>query len=208
MAWERELRVLDEAIRRVSAEYDAFLYGSAQKPPLKSRRHVEQMIRQLSGSEPEAAADRYRFATLQGKFTTLCERWERLQAEKESGRRPGLYGHFSEPGVRASGGAHRDSAETPHASLDGRAAASVQGKGPVSAAAGGPADQALYERYIQEKKKRGENVSGYDLAGFLQSLELQRKRLKERYGSKEIEFEVAEREGKVKLIAKPREKSS
>ncbi len=208
MAWERELRVLEEAIRRVSAEYDAFLYGSAKKPPVESRSHVEQMIRQLSSSEPDAAADRYRFATLQGKFTSLCERWERLQAEKESGRRPGLYGHFSETGARASGGAPRDSRGVPRPSLDDRPAFSVQGETPALAVAGGSADRALFERYLEEKKRHGENVSGYDFAGFLQSLERQRERLKERFGSREIDFEVAEREGKVKLVAKPREKGS
>ncbi len=204
MAWESELRILEEAIRRLSAEYDAFLYGSAKKPPVQSRRHVEQMIGKLSSSEPEAAADRYRLATLQGKFTTLCERWERLQAEKESGRRPGLYGHFSETGGRASGGAPRVSGGVPQANLDGRPAGSVQREPPV----GGAADRALYERYIEEKRRRGENVSGYDFGGFLQGLERQRGRLKERYGNQEIEFEVAEREGKVKLVAKPREKRS
>lgn len=199
MAWERELRVLEEAIRRVSAEYDAFLYGSAKKPPLESRRHVDQMFRQLSSSEPEAAADRYRLVTLQEKFTTLCERWDRLQAEKESGRRPGLYGHFSETGGRASG-----SGGVPQASLDGGPSGSVQRESPV----GGATDRALYERYIEEKKRRGENVSAYDFGGFLQGLERQRERLKARYGNRQIEFEVAEREGKVKLVAKPREKRS
>ena len=33
VAWERELEVLEEAIRRVNAEYDAFLYGTASRPP-------------------------------------------------------------------------------------------------------------------------------------------------------------------------------
>jgi len=196
MAWERELHVLEEAIRRLSAEYDAFLYGSAQKPPLGSRRHVEQMFRQLSSSEPEAAADRYRLTTLQGRFATLCERWERLQAEKESGRRPGLYGHFSETGARASGA-------LPQGSVDSRTAGSVRKESEA-----GDTDRALYEHYIEEKRRCGENVSGYDFEGFRQGLARQRERLRERYGNREMDFVVAQREGKVKLVAKPRDKRS
>ncbi|MGH9364713.1 MAG: MXAN_5187 C-terminal domain-containing protein [Thermoanaerobaculia bacterium] len=204
MAWDSELRVLEEAIRRLSVEYDAFLYGSAKKPPSESHRRVEKMIGKLSGSEPEAAADRYRLATLQGRFATLCERWERLQAEKESGRRPGLYGHFSETGGRVSGGAPREFAGVPRANLDSRTAGSVQKESGV----GGDADRVLYERYLEEKRRRGENVGGYDFKGFLEGLKRQRERLKERYGNREIEFEVAARDGKVKLVAKPRDKKS
>ena len=42
-------------------------------------------------------SDRYQLSTLQGRYSTLCERWERLQAEKEAGRRPGVHGGFSTP---------------------------------------------------------------------------------------------------------------
>ena len=98
--WDRELRVLEQALRRLSAECDAFLYGSATKPPLEARRHVEEMLRTLNASDSMSAAERYRFSALQGRFSVLTERWERLLAEKEAGRRPGLYGHF-----RPGGGA-------------------------------------------------------------------------------------------------------
>jgi len=92
--WERELAVLNEAIRRLNAEYDAFLYGSIGKPPLASRRHVEEMFRRLSASRSDSAADHYQLSALEGRFAALCERWERLQAEKEAGLRPGIRAGF------------------------------------------------------------------------------------------------------------------
>lgn len=101
--FERELLVLEQSLRRLSAECDAFLYGSATRPPVETRKHIEEMLRRLNASESMSAAERYRFATLQGRFSTLTERWERLLGEKEAGRRPGLYGHFRESGG-ASGG--------------------------------------------------------------------------------------------------------
>jgi hypothetical protein len=196
VAWEREFEVLEEAIRRVNAEYDAFLYGSASKPPVESRSRVEQMIRRLSGVSFDAAADRYRLTTLQGRYTALVERWERLQGEKEAGRRPGLYGHFASGRERASGGS---GAPAPPASAppNGAALRSVE-----TSETGARADRQLFETYLGARRARGETVEEYDFGKFAESLARERARLKERLGTEDVVFEVALRDGKVKLIAK------
>jgi hypothetical protein len=190
--WDRELHVLDQALRRLSAEYDAFLYGSASKPPIETRKHVEEMVRRLNASESMSSAERYRFSTLQGRFASLTERWERLQGEKEAGRRPGMYGHFQP--VRAD-------EPSPNA---GRAGSVPEER--HAAAAGAPAgvdsDQALFDRYVAAKKAMGEDVSGYRLEGFLEGLERERRKVRERFGSADIVFDVAERDGRVRLIAR------
>jgi hypothetical protein len=191
--WERELQVLDQALRRLSAECDAFLYGSSSKPPLESRRHVEEMFRRLNASESMTAAERYRFSTLQGRFQALNERWDRLLAEKESGRRPGLYGHF-----RAAGG------PGPPAPNAGRAASVQEEPRAVPA----DLDRDLFERYVSAKKARGEDVSGYRFEGFVEGLERERRKVRERLGTGEIVFDVAEREGRVRLIAKKKPKGN
>jgi hypothetical protein len=197
VAWDRELEVLEEAIRRLGAEYDAFLYGTATRPPVESRKHVEQMIRRLSGVSFDVAAERYRFATLQGRYTTLTERWERLQGEKESGRRPGLYGHFVPGGERPHGAGGGPAAPAPLKTPNAAGSGSVEGPG---ASAG--ADRHLFETYLGARRARGESVEGYDFQKFAESLARERARLRERLGTEDVVFEVAEREGKVKLIAK------
>jgi len=184
--WDRELRVLEEALRRLNAEYDAFLYGSASKPPVKSRKNVDEMFRRLNAQDSMPAAERYRFATLQGRYAILNERWARLQEEKEAGRRPGLYGHFQEASPSPS---------VPNAAPP----ASVQ-EGNRGVPAG--SDRELYERYIAARKARGEDVSGYRLEGFLEGLERERRKVGERLGVSEVVFEVTERDGRVRLIAK------
>jgi len=188
--FERELLVLEQSIKRLSAECDAFLYGSASKPPVEGRRHVEEMLRRLNASDSMSAAERYRFATLQGRFFSLVERWERLLLEKESGRRPGLYGHFREA-----------SAGTPAAPPTPNAGRSTSVQGERGGVPADP-DRDLFERYVAAKKSRGEDVSGYRLEGFLEGLERERRKVREKFGSADVVFEVAEREGRVRLIAK------
>jgi hypothetical protein len=190
---ERELRQLEDGLRRLSAEYDAFLYGSVTKPPIQARRQIEDAIRRLSAAESMSAAERYRFSTLQGRFAALMERWERLQGEKEAGRRPGLYGHFRSPGEP---GAAPPNAEKP---------ASVEEKRRTRPE---ESDRDLFDRYVAARKARGEDVSGYRLEGFLEGLERERRKVRDRLGNGEVVFDVAERDGRVRLIARKKPRSA
>ena len=185
--------MLEEAIRRLNSEYDAFLYGSTSKPPTQNRKAVDEMFRRLNALDSLPAAERYRFSTLQGRYAILLERWDRLQGEKESGRRPGLYGHFGEAPVRTA----------PPGPNAGRPGSVQEGRGAASPdPAGQDSERELFERYVAAKKARGEDVSGYRLDGFLEGLERERRKVRERFGSSDIVFEVAERDGRVRLIAK------
>jgi hypothetical protein len=185
-SWDRDLRLLEEALRRLNVEYDAFLYGSSAKPPVQNRKSVEETFRRLNAVESLPSAERYRLSTLQGRYVILTERWDRLQGEKEAGRRPGIYGHFREVGSSPPG---------PNAAPP----ASVQEE---RRSRSGGSERELFDRYLAAKKARGEDVSGYRLEGFLEGLERERRKAWERLGSGEIVFEVTERDGRVRLIAK------
>ena len=193
MSWERELKVLNEAIRRLNAEYDAFLYGSAIRPPVDSRKHVEEMFRRLSASPPDAASERYLFSALQGRYSTLCERWERLQAEKESGRRPGVHGGFAAP---VHSGDHPSGKP---AAPNAPAAGSVR----EERRAGESLDRELFNRYIAARRGRGDNVAGIGFDTFRARLQEEAQKLKQRTGAADVEFEVTERDGRVKIVARP-----
>lgn len=199
MSWERELAVLNEAIRRLNAEYDAFLYGSVGKPPTTSRRHVEEMIRRLSTSRSDSAAEHYQLSALEGRFATLCERWERLQAEKEAGRRPGIragfVSHLAPPGGPDPTPAGKTAISVPNAAPS-RSVESGRGGGSAS-------DRDLFERYVSARRRQGEDVGGYRLEDFLARLTEEREKLRHRLGGGEVEFDVAERDGRVRLVARP-----
>lgn len=187
MGLERELAELERAIGRLNAEYGAFLYGGAGKAPAESRRQVEAMLRKLGAAEMDEAAERYRLATLQGHFNTLAERWERQQAEKEEGRRPGFYAAFS--------GKHGRN-EAP--------AGSVQRAGSAAPVAPAEPGRDLFERYLGAKKALGEDVSGYEYGEFVENLERERQRVRERIGTDEFDLDVKDSDGRVRLVARRR----
>lgn len=193
MTWENDLAALERAIALVNVEYDSFLYGSASRPPVESRKKVDRLIRSLNAKEPESAADRYRFSTLQGRWNALGERWEKLQGEKEAGRRPGLYGRFQ---------AHRESeAEMPPArgpAPNAGPAGSVEGRESPAP----DARRVLFEKYIAARKARGESAEGLEFERFADSLQRESDRVRERFGGAEVEFDVAERDGRIKLVAR------
>ena len=193
MGFERELADLERAIERVNHEYGAFLYGAAPKAPVESRRQVEAMLRRLNAVEMEMASDRYRFATLQGHFNSLAERWQRLQAEKEEGKRPGFYATFSGAGPRLPRAASRSD---PNAA----ATASVERERPSAAEPG----RDLFERYVGAKKALGEDVSQYDYRLFMENLERERRKIEEKTGTEDFEFEVKQSDGRVRLVARRR----
>ncbi len=194
MAWVRELQGLEDALRSLNAQYDAFLYGSSPKPPVEIRRRVGQQIRRLSTAEPDSSADRYRFSTLQGRYNALCERWDRLQGEKEAGRRPGVYGHFTKIG----GSELERRVPRPNAPALG----SVDREKPLPEPS---PERDLFERYRQAKLDRGEDVTGLDFERFVQRLAREREKLRQHFGVEEIEFIIAERDGRVRLVARPKE---
>jgi hypothetical protein len=72
--------------------------------------------------------------------------------------------------------------------------------------AGSAADRDLFERYVSARRRTGEDVGGYRLEDFLARLEEEREKLRQRFGGEEVEFDVAEREGRVRLVARPKER--
>ena len=150
----------------------------------------------MSGADSESSAERFRLTTLQGRFNALCERWDRLQGEKEAGRRPGIYSHFTRVGA--------GDFERPPARPNAEKPASVEEE--EESPRGDPAaDRELYERYRQARIAHGEDVAGLDLDRFVERLTRERERLRQHFGATEIEFVVAEREGRIRLVARPKE---
>ena len=174
MSIEKELDAFEEAFRKLSLEYDVFLFGSHGKIPAESRKRVEQMLRVMAGKHIDSAAERYRLNTLNGKFSAECERWDRTQRDKEEGR-----GRFARAG-----------AFSPNAA----------GPASVQPAAPDP-DRAVYERFVEARRARGEGSPDFDK--FRETLGREREKLREKTGKSNWDFDIADGGDRVRLVARP-----
>jgi hypothetical protein len=88
--FDRDVDRLEGELKRLEAEYNMFFAGRAPKPPLETRSRVAAMVRRLDGLRLQNTAQRFRFDTLQSRFTALVDLWDRGQRAREEGR-PGPF---------------------------------------------------------------------------------------------------------------------
>ena len=81
---ERELAVLEAELKRLEAEYNMFFAGRLPRPPWEARKRVDQLVKRLDRSYIQNYADRFRFSTLQARYSAFTELWDRgLRAREE-----------------------------------------------------------------------------------------------------------------------------
>ena len=97
---ERELRALDAALRQLEAEYNMYFAGRLPRPPVESRKRVEQMVTRLDRIHIQNYADRFRFTTLQARFSTFADLWDRGLKNREVGRHAHDRNHINESSAR------------------------------------------------------------------------------------------------------------
>ena len=87
---ERDLNGLEAALRRLENEYNMFFGGQLPRPPWETRRRVEALLRRFDRAYIQNAVDRFRLSTLQSRFSTFAELWDRAMRAREEGR-PGPF---------------------------------------------------------------------------------------------------------------------
>jgi hypothetical protein len=81
-----DLSRLESELKRLEAEYTMFFSGRLPKPPSETRSRVSAIVRQYDRAPIQNYGARFRFSTLQARFTKLTELWDRALRAKEEGR--------------------------------------------------------------------------------------------------------------------------
>ena len=89
---ERELMVLEAELKRLEAEYNMFFAGRLPRPPWETRGRVEALVKRLDRGHLTNYGDRFRFTTLQSRYATFIDLWDRGLRAREEGR-PGPFAH-------------------------------------------------------------------------------------------------------------------
>lgn len=181
---ERELQVLESELKRLEAEYNMYFAGRLPRPPWETRKHVDTMVKRLDRSHIPNYGDRFRFSTLQTRFTKFVELWDRGLRAKEEGRpSPFTHGHKAAEPRRAPAArervVHATSFSDPMREADKL--------------------RDLYHNLADARREAGqENIPFHKFAELVRT---QVNKLKQK-GSTEVAFRVAMKDGKVAFTAK------
>ncbi len=87
---DQDLQRLEGELKRLELEYNMFFSGRLTKPPWETRSRVEAIVKQYDHAHIQNYGDRFRFTTLQSRFATLVDLWDRGLRAREEGR-PGPF---------------------------------------------------------------------------------------------------------------------
>ena len=89
---EQDLQRLEVELKQLEAEYNMFFSGRLPKPPWETRTRVEALVKYYDRGYIQNYGDRFRFSTLQARFATFIDLWDRGLRAREEGR-PGPFVH-------------------------------------------------------------------------------------------------------------------
>lgn len=210
--FDRDIQLLEGELKRLEAEYNMFFAGRLARLPHQTRARVDTLVKQQDRVPMRNTADRFRFESLQARFTAFCDLWDRTIKAREEGR--------AEPAVRGRGRSVPVApAATPGASAayepvkgggsPGTAAPSSRSRRPDGVVAeerfdGGSNDAArlreLHARLNQARTAAGEAAVPYERFETLVNSQLAK------LGGQQataVAFRVAVKEGKITVTARP-----
>src|ERR671924_1379914 len=83
---DRELQHLESELKRLEAEYNMYFAGRLPRPPWETRKQVETLVKRLDRSHISNYGDRFRFTTLQTRYSKFVELWDKALRAREEGR--------------------------------------------------------------------------------------------------------------------------
>jgi hypothetical protein len=178
---DEELSKLEDNIRRLKIEYEAYFSGGQPRSPHDSVFRVEVTIKKFSdGVTKLSFGQRYRFNQLVQKYAVYNDLWRRKLKDKEEGR--GQYGQKHVPvAAKPEDGSFRVVCANPEKEKD-------------------KVDQLL-QAMIEARRQVGERVDNIDPSQFSKFVSEKTRQLKESMGCKTVQFSVSVEEGRVKFKA-------
>jgi hypothetical protein len=181
---DRELELLEAELKRLEAEYNMFFAGRLPRPPWETRGRVSAMVRRLDNIHIPNTGGRFRFNTVQSRFQTFSELWDRGLRAREEGR-PGPFSQMRPAGEEPK--AKRPADRILHVTTFSDPLREMDKL------------QDLYESLAEARREVGEdNIPFHKFADLIKK---QVGTLKEK-GNAEVAFRVAVKSGKVTFTAR------
>ena len=183
----RNLATLSGELKKLETEYNQFFSGRLPRPPWETRTRVESLIKKWDRESFEASAiDRFKFQTLQARYATFADLWDRGLRAREEGR-PGPF-NWATPGAQKPPKPGEPAMpQVVHVTAIGDPMKDIDKV------------RELYESLMDARREAGEqSVAFHKFVGLVKS---QVKTLQQK-GSPEVAFRVAVTGGKVSFTAR------
>jgi hypothetical protein len=180
---ERDLGALEADLKRLEAEYNMFFAGRLPRPPWETRARVVDRVKRLDRAVIANYGQKFRFSSIQARFSTFIELWDRGLRAREEGR-PGPLSPVR-PGARADRTLHVATFADP-----------THETGTL---------RELYERVVEARRELGQDSIPFQQ--FTDLVRTQVNAFKEK-GNSEVAFRVAVKDGKVAFTARALKRAS
>ena len=191
MALQEDLDRLDVAIRQLQVKWDLFFNGAEKKPPSDLQTQVEALVRRYANAEIRNNGERFRYQSLSARFTSFNELWQKRLRAREEGK------VFGQHGLRAETLPSPVAPAPPAA----RSAAAAEEIRVSDASRDGAAVRALYERFVEERRRAGEGQAP-PFENFRDLIGKQTERIRAEKGALAVDFRLETKNGKVSLKAR------
>lgn len=181
----QDLTQLTSDLKRLEAEYNMFFAGRLPRPPWETRGRVDALVKRWDRRRIDVAVDRFRFQTLQARYATFVDLWDRGQRAREEGR-PGPFAHPAPKVITPK-------KDAPH---EHRILHVTAFRDPLR-----EMDKltALYDSLMDARREAGDDVVPFHR--FASLVKDQVARLRDT-GSPEVAFRVSMKDGKVNFTAR------
>jgi hypothetical protein len=193
---EEDLGLLEKTLRELQVGWEKFFGGVERKPPYDVKTKVEMLIRKYASAELRNNTERFRYQNLTARYNTFNELWAKRLRAVEEGKPLGVHGLKADvlppPKPAVAAAEPRSHAAAPSAS-------EVRVR---NAEADAGAVKALYERFLEERKRAGE-TGAVKFDSFQKLIAQQATRIIKEKGAAAVDFRFETKDGKVSLKAKP-----
>ncbi len=170
---DKALNDMERMIEQLKRDYEIFFAGGVKRPPIDSLATTERSVRKFASMQTLNNAQRFRYNSLAARFNVYAELWNKQIRLKEEGKLPGASTHTWDPKQK----------HAPQQSEELKL-------------------KELFNNYVASKAgPAGANgVINYD--NFVKALAKQREQILNQHKCKDVEFYLAEENGRTKLKAR------
>lgn len=201
MTVDEELSLLENSIRQLKIEYDVYFGGGSKKPPADTEWRVNSLLKKFSDGKGMSFSQRFRYNSLQQKFSLYNSLWQQKLKIKEGGyRRP-------QDAVLGIAGMRIDEEEEAATAL-AKTRKREDGEGTFRTALSDvnqdqEALKKLYDAMVAARSKAGDaNAKAASMDSFKAFVAKKTEQIRKEYGCHAVEYSVEMEEGQVKLKAK------